>query len=69
VPAQVFHVEDLKPAALHALDRARWARNPATGEDVLANPVLGFELADVADEVNHAETSGLQGIGVRGTTA
>jgi len=69
VATQVLHVEDFEAASFHAFDRAREARDPAAGEDVLANPVLGLELADVTDEMNYAQASRLQGFGVARTTA
>ena len=65
VAAQVLDVDHLEPVALHRLDRLREARDPAAGEDVLADAELGVAHADVADEVDDAERAGLQRVGMR----
>src|SRR5262245_39972207 len=60
VAAEILDVDDLEPAALAPVDRLGEARNPASGEDVLADPELGVAHADVADEVEHAQAAGLE---------
>src|SRR5262252_4714143 len=64
VAAQVLDVDDLEPAALAPHDRLGEAGDPAAGEDVPADPELGVAHADVADEVDHAEASRLEVVGV-----
>src|SRR2546423_8832677 len=54
VPAQVIDVEDFQPRLLHLHDHVGEAGNPAAGEDVLADEVVGLEVADMADEVDEA---------------
>src|SRR5258706_4476494 len=63
--AQVLDVDDLEAGFLHFHGDVGEARDPAAGEDVLADEVLGVEVADMADEMDHAETAGLERAGVR----
>src|SRR4029079_2974555 len=63
--AQVLDVEHLEPRLLHLDDHVREARDPAAGEDVLADEVVGVEVADVADEVDQAEAARLERARVR----
>src|ERR1700694_4990530 len=65
VPAQVLDVEHLEPGALHLDDGVGEARDPAAGEHVLADEVVGLVAADVADEVDQAYAAFLQQPGVR----
>src|SRR5512143_1388065 len=58
VAAQVLDVDHFEAAALHLDDGIGQARDPAAGEDVLADEQLGVVTADVADEVQHAEPAG-----------
>src|SRR6266700_3494217 len=62
--AEFLDVEDLQAAALAPVDRLREARDPAAGEDVLADPELGVPHAHVPDEVDHPEAARLQVIRV-----
>src|SRR3989442_2674427 len=57
VPAQVLDVEDLEPSLLHLDHDVGEARDPAAGEHVLADEVVGLVVADVADEVDQAEAA------------
>src|SRR5690242_2050309 len=65
VPAQVLDVEHLEPGLLHLDDHVGEAGDPAAGEDVLADEVVGLEVADVADEVDEAEAARLERARVR----
>src|SRR5258706_3778019 len=65
VAAQVLDVDHLEPGLLHFQDHVGEARDPAAGEDVLADEVVGLEVADVADEMDQAEAAGLQRARVR----
>src|SRR5437667_4797953 len=60
VPAQVLDVEDLESRLLHLDHHVGEARNPAAGEDVLADEVVGLVVADMADEVDQAEAARLE---------
>src|SRR5882672_581920 len=64
VAPQVLDVDNLQAAALAPVDRLGEAGNPAAREDVLADPELGVTHADVADEMDHAQTPGLEVVGV-----
>src|SRR5438309_5102253 len=57
MPAQVLDVENLEPGLLHLDHHVGEARDPAAGEDVLADEVVGLVVADVADEVDQAEAA------------
>src|SRR5205085_1498447 len=46
--AQVFHIQHLEPRLFHLDHHVGEARDPAAGEDVLADEVVGLEVADVA---------------------
>src|SRR3989442_1272558 len=65
VSAQVLDVQHFEAGALHLDDGVGEARDPAAREDVLADEKLGLEMPDVADEMQHAETAGLEELGVR----
>src|SRR3954469_17761417 len=65
VTAQVLDVEHLEAGLLHFHDDVGEARDPAAGEHVLADEVVGLVLADVADEVDQAEPALLQQLRVR----
>src|SRR5882672_3263116 len=65
VAAQVLDVDHLEAGLLHLQDHVGEARNPAAGEDVLADEVVGLEVADMADEVDQAEAAGLERARVR----
>ena len=54
-----------RPASFHRHDHVGEARDPAAGEDVLADEELGVAPSDVADEVQHAEAARLQEVGMR----
>src|SRR3989442_7423637 len=60
VAAQVLDVQHFEAGALHLDDGIGEARDPAAREDVLADEKLGLEMPDVADEMQHAETAGLE---------
>src|SRR5882724_266019 len=60
VPAQVLDVEDLEPGLLHLYDHVGEARDPAAGENVLADEVVGLVVADMTDEVDQAEAARLE---------
>src|SRR5439155_15635867 len=63
--AQVLDVDDLQAGLLHLYDHVGEARDPAAGEDVLADEVVGLVVADMADEVDQAEAAGLERAGMR----
>src|SRR6266850_6413979 len=65
VAAQVLDVEHLEPGLLHRHDHLGEARDPAAGEDVLANEEVGLGASNVADEVDQTEAARLQQLGVR----
>src|SRR3989475_2336598 len=65
VAAQVLDVQHFEAGALHLDDGIGKARDPAAREDVLADEKLGLEVPDVADEMQHAETAGLEKPGMR----
>src|SRR6266704_17238 len=65
VAPQVLDVHHFESAALAPDDRLGEAGDPAPGEDVLAYPELGVAHADVADEVDNAQATGLEVVGVR----
>src|SRR6266480_4808353 len=65
VAPQVLDVHHFESAALAPDDRLGEAGDPAPGEDVLAYPELGVAHADVADEVDDAQATGLEVVGVR----
>src|SRR5205085_5090419 len=58
--AQVFHIQHLEAGLFHLDHHVGEARDPAAREDVLADEVIGLEVADVADEVYEAEPAGLE---------
>src|SRR6266702_5755646 len=60
VAAQILDIDHFEPAALAPVDRLRKARDPAAGEDVLADPELGVPHAHVPDEVDHPEAARLE---------
>src|SRR6266513_393968 len=60
VAAQVLDVEHLEAGALHLDDGIGEARDPAAWKHVAADEELGLEAPDVADEMQHAETAGLE---------
>ena len=62
---QVLYIEHLEAAALHPVERLGQARDPPAGEDVLTDEELGVSRANVADEMNHTDPSGLERVGVR----
>src|SRR5690349_7230804 len=63
--AQVLDVEHLEAGLLHLDDDIGEARDPAAREDVLADEVVGLEVADVADEMDQPEAAGLERARVR----
>src|SRR5437773_4673206 len=65
VSTQVLDVQHFEAGALHLDDGVGKARDPAAREDVLADEKLGLETPHVADEMQHAETAGLEEPGVR----
>src|SRR4051812_25964305 len=65
VPAQVLDVEDFEAGLFHLDDHIGEARDPAARENVLADEVVGLEMADVADEVDQAQAAGLERARVR----
>src|SRR5262245_19342652 len=65
VTAQVLDVEYLEAGLFHLDDHVGEARDPAAGEDVLADEVVGLGVADMADEVDQAEAAGLERARVR----
>src|SRR2546422_2313528 len=65
VAAQVLDVRHLEAGALHLDDGIGKARDPAAREDVLADEEFGLEMPDVADEMQHAKTAGLQKLRMR----
>src|SRR6266566_761031 len=65
VAPQVLDVHHFESAALAPDDRLGEAGDPASREDVLAYPELGVAHADVADEVDDAQATGLEVVGVR----
>src|SRR5262249_18285200 len=64
VAPQVLDVDDLEAAALAPHDRLGEAGDPAAREDVLADPELRVFHPDVPDEVDHAQSAGLEVVGV-----
>src|SRR5213594_129016 len=60
VAAQVLDVQHFEAGALHLDDGIGKARDPAAGKHVAADEELGLEMPDVADEMQHAETAGLE---------
>src|SRR3981189_2004086 len=64
VAPQVLDVHDLQAAALAPVYRLGETGDPAAGEDVLADPELRVAHAHMADEVEHAQTAGLEIVGV-----
>src|SRR5437773_4879571 len=64
VAPEVLDVHDLQPAALAPVYRLGETGDPAAGEDVLADPELRVAHAHMAEEVEHAQTAGLQIVGV-----
>src|SRR2546425_292584 len=65
VAPQVLDVHHFESGALAPDDRLGEAGDPAPREDVLAYPELGVAHADVADEVDDAQATGLEVVGVR----
>src|SRR5579859_1910406 len=65
VPAQVLDVDDLEAGLLHLDDDVGEARDPAAREDVLADEVLGLEVADMADEMDQTQAARLERAGMR----
>src|SRR6185503_12326262 len=65
VPAQVLHVEHLEAGPLHLDDHVGEARDPAAGEHVLADEVVGLGVTDVSDEVDQPEAARLERARVR----
>src|SRR5262249_3778485 len=64
VAPQVLDADDLEAAALAPHDRLGEAGDPAAREDVLADPELRVFHPDVPDEVDHAQSAGLEVVGV-----
>src|SRR4051812_9912716 len=65
MPAQIFYIQHLEARPFHLDDHVGEARDPAAGEHVLADEVIGLEMADVTDEVDQAEAPRLQRARVR----
>src|SRR5438067_10791350 len=65
VAPQVFDIEHFQPRVLHLHDDIGEARDPAAGEDVLADEVIGLEAPDVSDEVDQAKAAALERARVR----
>src|SRR5258706_2264384 len=64
VAPEVLDIHDLEAVALAPVYRFGETGDPAAGEDVLADPELGVAHAHMADEVEHAQTAGLEIVGV-----
>src|SRR5947207_1654652 len=64
-PPPILDTENLEPRLLELDDDVGEARDPAPGEHMPADEIVGLVLAQVADEVDQAEAAGLEVARVR----